>query len=123
MKPASAKAKGRKLQQEVAELIRKELGFTEDDVQVAMSSEKGLDVQLLSEELRFIFPFGIECKNTERIRLWDALAQCERNAEEAELYPLLVFRRNRSRTYATLPLEVLMRLIVKLQDLRGEQCM
>ena len=53
---------------------------------------------LLSPAALDVFPFSVECKNQERLGIWQALAQAEANG--AENTPLLVFTRNRARTYA-----------------------
>ena len=53
---------------------------------------------------------SIECKHAEAARLWDWLAQCEADARPTDI-PLLVFRRNRSITYACLPLDELLALL------------
>ena len=54
-------------------------------------------------------PYSIECKNTERLNLWGALEQCKGNAP-AGATPLVVFKRNRSDTYAVVPWPHLVRL-------------
>lgn len=46
----------------------------------------------------------IEAKKTEHIRIWQALAQSERDAGENEI-PIVVFSRNRSKDYVALSLE------------------
>lgn len=51
----------------------------------------GEDVQL-SPRARQLFPFSVECKNTERLSLWAALAQANANAKGHT--PLLVAKRN-----------------------------
>lgn len=110
MKTASAKAKGRRLQDHVVQTLRSLFGFTADDCRPALMGETGSDVKLQSEFARSRFPFSIECKNTERLNLWDSLKQCEANAEKG-LTPLLIFSRNRSRVYAVVELERLLPLL------------
>lgn len=91
MKTASAKAKGRRLQKEVAKAILDAFGLHEDDVKPAVMGESGEDIKL-SKAARDAFPFSVECKNTERLHLWGSIAQAEANA--GEHMPLLVFRKN-----------------------------
>lgn len=61
--------------------------------------EHGMDVQL-SPSARKHFPFAIECKNQEALNIWKSLEQAENNCEG--LTPLLIFKRNKSKIYATL---------------------
>ena len=107
--PASRKAKGRRLQQEVADAILAAFPELEpDDVKPAIMGESGEDIKL-SPAARRLFPFATECKYQERISIWSALKQADANCGVHE--PLLIFRRNRSKTYAVLELEALLHII------------
>lgn len=109
MKPQSAKAKGRRLQQEVRERIL--TAFPEldnDDVRSTSMGAGGEDL-LLSPAARKLFPFSVECKNSERLNIWGALTQAEANCP-AHVIPLVVFTRNRTARYAALPLNELLAL-------------
>lgn len=109
MKPSSAKAKGRRLQTEVMGLILQAFPELEpDDVRTAIMGESGEDIKL-SPAARRCFPFAVECKYQERLPIWKALEQCESNAGPNT--PLLIFRRNRSKTYAVLQLDDLLNLL------------
>ena len=66
--------------------------------------ESGIDVQL-SPAARKLFPWGIECKNQEAISIWKCLKQAEIAADDEDLKPLLVFKRNKSKVYAVLELQ------------------
>lgn len=99
MKPSSAKAKGRRLQNQIAEAIRRHFNLSEADCKPAIMGQTGPDIQL-SSVARDVFPFAVECKNTERLRLYDAIEQCEKNS--GELTPLLIFSRNRGEVYCCL---------------------
>lgn len=109
MKPQSSKAKGRKLQQLVRDLL---LGafpsLHSDDVRSTSMGTGGEDIQL-SPAARMLFPFAVECKNTEKLAIWDALEQAEANSKGNT--PLLVFKRNRSKVYACLELSELIKLV------------
>ncbi len=110
MKPSSAKAKGRRLQNEIATAYLEAFpGLEPDDVRGAIMGESGTDIKLSPAAARLI-PFDTEAKNTERLNVWAALKQATANAGEGRI-PLLVFRRNRSETYAALPLADLLPLI------------
>jgi hypothetical protein len=107
MKASSCKSKGRRLQQDVARsILRTFPHLQEDDVRSTSMGAGGEDVQL-SAAARQCMPYSIECKNTERLALWSAIDQCEANTP-AGATPLIVFKRNRSKTYAVLPWEQFM---------------
>lgn len=99
MRPQSCKAKGRRLQQFVASEVREAFALAVDDVRSTSMGANGEDVQL-SAAARERFPFAVECKNTERLNLWDAWAQATANARTYS--PLLVVRKNHSDTLCVL---------------------
>ena len=112
MKPASCKAKGRQLQNHVAEEIRTTFGLPPEDVRPAVMGETGCDIKL-SHGARQRVPFAIECKKRETLNIWEALKQAEANAKAEGLKPALVFSRNRSAIYATVRFEDLLALIAR----------
>ncbi len=116
MKTSSAKAKGRRLQQEVAALIRQWLDLPETDVKSLPMGAQGCDVWL-SAKAQERCPLAFECKNVEKINIWAAIKQAEDNST-IEAAPAVVFARNRQEPYVAIPLGTLM---VLLQDryLRG----
>lgn len=93
MKPRSAKAKGRNLQNWVAEQLRLLFNLPKTDVKPAIMGEKGEDIKL-SEKARTLFPFSIECKNLASIAIYKHYQQAEENAGDHE--PLLVIKQNHS---------------------------
>lgn len=93
MKTSSAKAKGRRLQQMTATALQLRFGFAPEDCISTSMGAQGCDVKL-SSEARKKFPFGIECKNTEKLNVWAAWKQAEENAIKEKLKPLLIFSRN-----------------------------
>lgn len=101
MKPSSCKAKGRRLQNKLAEDLREALGFSEADIKPALMSENGMDIKL-SEAARKAFPFAVEAKSRESLPLWTSIAQAEENAESEGLKPLLAFKRNGSCIYVAM---------------------
>ena len=58
---------------------------------------------------RRLFPFSVECKNQEKLNIWSALEQAEDNSNNH--IPLVVFKRNRSKTYAVLEFDSLLKLL------------
>jgi hypothetical protein len=109
MKPQSAKAKGRKLQQYIAEKILELFPeLTERDVKSTSMGVSGDDIQL-SEEATKKFPFSVEAKNQERLQIWEALKQSTK--DNRDLTPLLVFKRNRSEVYCAMKFEDFLSLL------------
>lgn len=109
MKTQSCKAKGRKLQQRVRDLILENFeDLEQDDVRSTSMGAGGEDV-LLSPKARKYFPFSIECKNQESLGIWKALKQATDNS--GKYTPLLIFKRNHSKTYACLEFDDLMKLV------------
>lgn len=102
MTPQSSKAKGRKFQQEIRDLVIQTTGSRPDDVLSRGMGQNGTDIYLASP-VRYLFPFAVECKNTERLSIWEAIKQTEGNAAKEGLIPMLAFRRNRHRAYIAIP--------------------
>jgi|TARA_R100000008_G_C3566089_1_gene159221 hypothetical protein len=94
MKPQSAKAKGRKLQKWFTELLIERLKLDKDDLESRPMGSQGEDI-IMGKESRTKFPYSIECKNVERLNVWDAYSQAEANCKTYE--PLVVIKRNRSK--------------------------
>lgn len=109
MRPQSAKAKGRRLQQEIRDAILAAFPDLEPgDVRSTSMGASGEDI-LLSPAAFKRFPFSVEAKNRETLNIWDALKQTmERSPQENGL---LVFRRNHSPTYAALRFDHLLELL------------
>lgn len=117
MKTSSAKAKGRKLQDEVAKRLLKEfepndffIGLKDGDVKPAIMGEQGCDIKL-SPWAKSVLPFDIECKNTEKLNVWQAITQAEANSTEERRIPLVVFKRNRSKIYCVIEFDKLLGLL------------
>ena len=109
MKPRSAKNKGKRLQNKVRDVILEKFDKLEpDDVRSITMGDAGEDI-LLSPAARRLFPFSVECKAQESVSIWSALQQAESNA--GKHIPLLVFKRNRSKTYAVLEFKELLKLL------------
>lgn len=101
MTPKSKKAKGRRFQNWVRDQLVEWYGshFGELIVPKQMGGA-GIDIELYGEARKEI-PFDIECKNTERLNIWDAMKQAEANTGSCRA-PLLVFKRNRSEVYVAM---------------------
>jgi hypothetical protein len=110
MKTRSAKNKGKRLQNTVRDILLETFkeDLEPDDVKSAVMGDSGEDIQL-SPAARKIIPYSIECKNQEKLNIWSALEQAEDNSKEST--PVLIFKRNRSKTYAVIEFKEFVDLI------------
>ncbi len=112
MKTSSAKAKGRKLQDKVRDSLRNVfLEILEnDDIKSQVMGMSGEDI-VLSPAAKKLIRYSFECKNQERLNLWGSLEQAETNKGTRQ--SVLVFKRNRSKTYAVIEFDHFIELINK----------
>ena len=109
MKTSSKKGKGRRLQNYVVEQLANTFTVLEDDdIKPAIMGESGEDIKL-SPAARKVIPYSFECKNQERLNIWSSLEQAEENSNDRT--PLLVFKRNRSKTYVAIDIDSFLTLI------------
>ena len=99
MKTQSRKAKGRRLQNQFMQLLIEKLEIDPEDIESRSMGAGGEDL-IMSKAARNKFPFSIECKNQERMNIWQAWDQA--NANKGIYEPLIVIKRN-----GTSPLVVL----------------
>lgn len=107
----SRKSKGRRLQISAAKAVRARFGLEDRDAVSAPASVPGEDI-ILSEKAKKVFPFSVECKNQEKVNIWEALAQAERNAKDGRT-PIVVFSRNNAPTYVALDFDVFLALVAQ----------
>ena len=110
MNTRSGKAKGRRLQNKIRDLLLEHFSnkLEPDDVKVAIMGESGEDIKL-SPAARKLIPYSFECKNQEKLSIWSSLEQAAENS--GDYPPVLIFKRNRSKTYVTIELEEFIKLI------------
>ena len=109
MKSRSAKNKGKRLQNNVRDLLLETFNQLEpDDIKSAIMGESGEDIKL-SPAARKLIPYSFECKNQEALNIWSALEQAETNAGDYD--PVLIFKRNRTKTYVVIEIEKFIELI------------
>ena len=109
MKTRSAKNKGKRLQNKVGDILLETFDtLAPDDIRSAVMGDSGEDIQL-SPAARKLIPYSIECKNQEKLNIWESLKQAEDNSKDST--PVLIFKRNRSKTYAVLEIEEFIKLI------------
>ena len=111
MKSASAKQKGRRLQQWVRD---KMLELTDDlepnDVTSRSSGAGGTDL-ILSPKAYTYFPLAVECKNVEKVNLWAAYEQACGHSDPGE--PVVFLARNRTKPLAIVSAEWLLELLAE----------
>ena len=108
MKPSSAKAKGRALQDWTRKRLMEELDIHEDDIKTAVMGESGEDIKM-ARAAREKFPFSIECKNVERLNVYEAYEQACENSGDYE--PLVVMKKNRKKPLVVIDAEAFISLI------------
>ena len=111
MKPSSAKAKGRSLQNWIRQTLIEELGIHEEDIKTAVMGESGEDI-IMARAARQKFPFSVEAKNVEKLNVWAAYEQAKANSGNHE--PLLVMKKNRKKPLVVLDAETFIQIIKKL---------
>ena len=102
MRPQSAKAKGRRLQQQFRELLIETLGIHPEDIENRSMGAGGEDL-IMARAAREKFPFSIECKNQEKLNVYDAYDQACANSGDHE--PILFMKKNRKKALAVVDAE------------------
>ncbi len=92
MKTQSAKGKGRRLQQWVRDMLIEMLDVHPEDLESRSMGAGGEDL-IMARAARQKFPHSVECKNVERLNVWDAYEQACANAGDYE--PIVVMKKNR----------------------------
>ena len=107
---SSRKAKGRKLQQEVAKLIQEAFNLSELDVRSTSMGAGGVDIQLSSAAIE-VFPYAVECKCVEKVNLWEAWEQANAHAVAEshktgkDIKPVVVIKKSHKKPIVILALE------------------
>ena len=88
------KAKGRRLQQWMRDLLIEKLDVHPEDIESRSMGAGGEDL-IMGRAAREKFPYSIECKNQESINIWKSYEQAKENAGEYE--PIVVLKRNNTK--------------------------
>ena len=91
MKTSSAKAKGRRLQQQFMQLLIEKLDIDSEDIESRSMGAGGEDL-IMSKAARNKFPYSVECKNQEKLNIWSAWDQA--NGNKGLYEPLVVIKKN-----------------------------
>ena len=113
MKTKSAKAKGRSLQNDVRDWLRRKIWtvpLEDDDIKSQTMGMTGLDI-VLSPAARKVIPFGIECKNQKVPKIWQAYRQAKTNVIGTNLWPIAIVQGPKKEKMVTMPLELFDKLI------------
>jgi len=107
MKTQSAKAKGRRLQQWVRDILIEKLNIHNEDIESRSMGASGEDL-IMARAAREKFPYAIECKNQEAVNVWKSYEQAQANSKAYE--PLLVIKRNNSKPLVVVDAEYFVNL-------------
>ena len=107
MKVQSAKAKGRRLQQEFRKLLIEELNIHPEDIESRSMGAGGEDL-IMARAAREKFPYSIEAKNVEKLNVWSAYEQASSNKGEYE--PIVVMRKNNKKALVVIDAEYFVKL-------------
>ena len=110
MKTQSAKAKGRKLQQWVRTQLIEQLNVHPEDIESRSMGAGGEDL-IMARAAREKFPMSIECKNQEKVNVWEAYKQAEDNSGKYE--PVVVIKRNKVKPLVVVDAEYFVSLFDK----------
>jgi hypothetical protein len=103
MRPQSAKAKGRRLQQDVCKLlVEAQPSLEKDDVRSTSMGAPGEDI-LFSPAARRVYPFSVECKNVEKLNIWEAIKQAE--SQNRAYPPMVCFTKNGEDIYVAVKIK------------------
>lgn len=91
MKTQSAKAKGRRLQQWFRDKLIEMLDVHPEDIESRSMGASGEDL-IMARAAREKFPMSIECKNVEKLNIWEAYEQASTNCGDYE--PIVVMKKN-----------------------------
>ena len=109
MRPQSAKAKGRRLQQDVVAAIKATFPELVDNDVVSTSMGAGGEDVVLSPAAEKLFPFSVEAKNVEKLNVWTALDQAAANACRGRA-PIVVMKKNNKKPHVVISMEAFMSL-------------
>ena len=118
MKTQSAKAKGRRLQQWFRDLLIEKLDIHPEDIESRSMGAGGEDL-VMARAAREKFPFSIECKNVEKLNVWEAYNQAKENSTPSRLSgnayePLVVMKKNNHKALVVLDAEKFVEICQKL---------
>lgn len=112
MKASVCKAKGRRLQKEVAERISQLTGLDcgkDEDIESRPMGQTGTDIRLSKEALK-LFPFTVECKNQENWSVHAAIKQVKANRLPHTDW-LVIFGKNNTKPVVIMDLDTFFKIL------------
>ena len=107
MKTQSAKAKGRRLQQWIRDQLIEKLEVHPEDIESRSMGAGGEDL-IMARAAREKFPYSVECKNQEKMNVWESYSQATDNSGDYE--PIVVIKRNNHKPLVVVAAEYFVRL-------------
>ena len=107
MKTQSAKAKGRRLQQWFRDLLIEKLDIHPEDIESRSMGAGGEDL-IMARAAREKFPYSVECKNQEKVNIWESYKQAVENSKDYE--PILIIKRNNQKPLVLIDAEHFLKL-------------
>ena len=111
MKTQSAKAKGRNLQKWVVQQLIETFDIHPEDIKSCSMGAGGEDV-VMARAAREKFPFSVECKNVQKLNVWDAYEQAQANSNGYE--PIVVMKKNHKKPLVVIDAEHFIELCAKI---------
>jgi hypothetical protein len=118
MKTSSAKAKGRRFQQWVRDLLIEQLEIHPEDIESRSMGAGGEDL-IMARAARKKFPLSIECKNQEKVNVWKSYEQAKANCGDYE--PVLFVKKNNFKPLVVVDAEYFVKLFDALRVLEDEE--
>ena len=116
MRPQSAKAKGRRLQQWVRDKLVECLNIHPEDIESRSMGAGGEDL-IMARAARQKFPHSIECKNVEKLNIWESYEQATSNSGNYE--PIVVIKKNGKKPLVVVDAEYFISLFGDKHDSRS----
>ena len=110
MKTSSAKAKGRKFQQWVRDLLIESLDIHPEDIESRSMGAAGEDI-MMARAARASFPLSIECKCQQSVNIWKSYEQAKENSGDYE--PIVFLKRNNTKPLVLVDAEYFVKLYKK----------
>ena len=113
----ASKAKGRRLQNYVRDMLREIYHqLHPDDIQSQTMGMAGEDI-VRTPAAKEVCTFSFECKNVERLQIWRAIEQCDSNRPDGSA-PAVVFKKNGKEPYVAIPFTVFCDMLQDKNDAR-----
>ena len=110
MKTSSVKAKGRKFQQWVRDLLIESLDIHPEDIESRSMGAAGEDI-MMARAARASFPLSIECKCQQSVNIWKSYEQAKENSGDYE--PIVFLKRNNTKPLVLVDAEYFVKLYKK----------